>query len=55
VNFDVQQFQQSFGTCKLLVGLFFNLQVFTPLYRGVKDMLMIANTSKELLKLDHRQ
>jgi hypothetical protein len=30
-----------------------NLQVFTPLYRGVKDTLLIASTSKEsLLKLD---
>jgi len=29
------------------------LQVFHPLYRGVKETLLIANTSKEsLLKLD---
>jgi len=30
-----------YGECNI------NLQVFTPLYRGVKDTLMIANTSKE--------
>jgi len=29
------------------------LQVFTPLYRGVKETLQLASTSKEsLLKLD---
>ena len=30
-----------------------NLQVITPFYRGVKETLLIASTSKEsLLKLD---
>ena len=30
-----------------------NFKVFTPLYKGVKETLLIANTSKELLqKLD---
>jgi len=28
----------------------FKLQDFTPLFRGVKDTLMIANTSKESLR-----
>jgi len=49
VNFDVQQFRQSFDTSKLLVSLFYNLQVFTPLYRGVRDTLMIASTSKRVV------
>ena len=33
-----------------------NLHVFTPLYRGMKETLLIASTSKEsLLKLDNHQ
>jgi len=28
----------------------YNLQVFTPLYRAVKETLLIASTSKESLR-----
>jgi len=53
VNFDVKQFQQSFGTSKIVVLSLAILQGFTPLYRGVKETLLIANTSrKSHLKLD---
>jgi len=53
VNFDVKQFQQSFGTSKIVVLSLVILQVFTPLYRGVKETLLIASTSrKSRLKLD---
>jgi len=43
---DAEQFWQSFGAFKLLLSLFV-LQVFTPLYRGVRWTLWIANTSKK--------
>ena len=47
-------FCRVFGTCKLLYESFVSKQsVFTPLYRGVKDTLEIASTSKKShLKLD---
>ena len=54
-----EQFQQSFGTLKLLLSLVYvcvcisKQQVLTPLYRGVKDTLEIVSTSKKSrLKLD---
>jgi len=48
VNFDVKQFQQIFGTCKLLYESRVSKQpVFTPLYRGVEDTLEIVSTSKK--------
>ena len=54
-TFDVKQFQQSFGTYKIVVyeSWVSKEQVLTPLYRGVKDTLEIAKTSKKSrLKLD---
>ena len=46
----MKQFQQSFGTCKLLYESWVSKQqVFTPLYRGVKDTLEIARTSKRVV------
>jgi len=45
-------FYKGLALIKLCVSLG-NLQVFTPLYRGLKKTLLIASTSKEsLLKLD---
>jgi len=43
---DVEQFWQSFGAFKLLLSLFV-LQVFTPLYRGVKWTLSCQHIQKE--------
>jgi len=43
---DAEQFWQSLGTFKLLWVLYI-LQVFTPLYRGVRWTLWIASTSKK--------
>jgi len=45
----VEQFPQSFGTCKIVVRVFLILQVFTPLYRGVKETLLIVSTSKRVI------
>jgi len=49
----MEQFQQSFGTCKNCCESLTILQVFTPLYRDVKETLLIASTSKNSrFKLD---
>jgi len=49
----VKKFNRVLAIVKLLC-VSYNLQVFTPLYRGVKETLLIASTSKEsLLKLDN--
>ena len=41
-------FNRVFGTCKLLYESWVSKQlVFTPLYRGLKDTLEIASTSKK--------
>jgi len=50
VNLDVKQFQQSFGTSKLLYeSLVSKQQVLPPLYRGVEETLLIARTSKRVV------
>jgi len=42
--------------CQIIVQVIKNMFVSTPLYRGVKEKLLIASTSKEsLLKLDNHQ
>lgn len=55
MNLNAEQFQQSFGTYKILMSLVFsitNLWVFTPLYKGVKETLWnCQHIKKSRLKL----
>jgi len=44
---DAEQFWQSFDAFKLLLSLAYVLQVFTPLYRGVKWTLSYQHIQKE--------
>jgi len=54
-TFDAEQFQQSLALLNCCLSLVYvcvcisNQQVFTPLYRGVKDTLEIASTSKRVV------
>ena len=55
VTFDAEQYQQSLelmNCCMSLVFVCFCIaiqQVFTPLYRGVKDTLEVASTLKRVV------
>jgi len=55
VTLDAEQYQQSLGLVNCCMSLFFvcfcisNHQVFTPLYRCVKDTLEIASTLKRVV------
>jgi len=54
-TFDAEQFQQSLALVNCCMSLVYvcvcisKQQIFTPLYRGVKDMLEIASTSKRVV------